>query len=406
MRAVAMAGLLALSVASLPMLGARADELDNHVIKIGVLTDFSSQFAFYTGKYALQAVQMAADDFKKLKPNRKVEVVSADHQNKGDIGSTIARQWFDVDKVDVIADLANSSIALAALPIATERKKILLATTPNNMRITNELCNGMTARFGADSYVNNTAVRALLNQGVSTLFLMSWDNASGADAERIATEMINSNGGKVNGTVRFPFGAADMSSFILQAKASGAKGITIGAGGGDLVNAIKSAAEFGVLGPQTVVGLNMSLSDVHGLGLPTAKGMYYSDGFYWDRTPETRAFATRYFEANGKTKMPDNVAASNYSATLHYLRAADAVGTVDAAKVIEQMQKTPVRDLYTQTGTLRPDGQMVHETYLLQVKTPAESKGPWDYLKIIATIPAEQAYLPLSVSTCPLVKKS
>jgi branched-chain amino acid transport system substrate-binding protein len=405
MQKFAIAGVLAAGLAA-AILPARADELDNHTIRIGVLTDFSSQFSFYTGKYALQAVEMAAADFRKAKPNRKVEVISADHQNKADIGSSVARKWFDQDGVDVIADLANSSIALAVLPIATERKKFLLATTPNNMRITNELCNGMTARFGPDAYVNNMSVRALLDKGVKSWFLLSWDNASGADAEKAATGLINEAGGKVNAAVRFPFGTPDMSSFMLQAKASGAQGIAIGAGGGDLVNGIKAAAEFGVLGPQTVVGLNMSLSDVHSLGLAVAKGMYYSDGFYWDRTPETRAFAMRYFEQNGKTKMPDNVAASNYSATLHYLNAADAVGSVDAMKVAEQMRKTPVRDLYTQTGTFRADGQMVHETYLLQVKTPQESKGPWDYLKVVATIPAEQAYLPLSASTCPLVKKS
>jgi branched-chain amino acid transport system substrate-binding protein len=401
-----LASCLAMSVVAVQPVALRADELDNHVIKIAVLSDFSSQFSFYTGKYSLQAIQMAVDDFRTKKPNRKIEVVSGDHQNKPDIGASLARKWFDLDGVDTIADMPTSGVTLAVIPIATERKKVLLASTANSMRITNELCNGLTVRFGADSHVNNTGVRALLGQGVDTWYFVSWDNASGADAEKDATQIITAAGGKVIGGVRFPLGAADMSSFILQAKASGAKGIAIGAGGGDLVNAVKAAAEFGVLGKQTVVGLSMSLSDVNSLGLQTAQGMYYSDGFYWDRTAETRAFAKRYFDMNGGTKMPDNVAMSNYSAVTHYLEAVDAVGTVESGAVMNEMRKRPVRDIYTQTGTLREDGQMVHETYLLQVKTPAESKAPWDYLKVVATIPPEQAYLPLSASTCPLVKKS
>jgi branched-chain amino acid transport system substrate-binding protein len=348
---------------------------------------------------------MATEDFLAKNPGQRVEVIFSDHQNKPDLGSATARRWFDSEGVDVIADLPTSAVALAVLPIATERKKILLATTPTNLRITNDLCNGMVARFASDAHSLNASVPALLKQGGDTWFFVSWDNTAGADSERDATETINAMGGKVVGSVKFPLGTVDMSSFLLQAQASKAKVVAIAAGGGDLVNGIKAAAEFGMLQSQRIVGLNMSLADVHSLGLKVAAGMYYADGFYWDRTPETRDFAKRYFERNGGTKMPDNVAAGNYSATMHYLNAVVAAGTVEAMAVMEQMRKTPVNDFYATNGVLRMDGQMVHDAFLLQAKTPAESKGPWDYLKVVATIPASEAYLPLSASKCPLVKK-
>ncbi len=405
MRKLALAAALSTMAATMGLAHADDALTPSRTIKIGVLSDYASQFSFYTGKYTLQAVNMAVEDFLAQKPGRKVQVVFADHQNKPDVGSGISRNWFDNEGVDIIADLPSSPVTLAVLPIATERKKILLASSTSNTMVTNELCNGMLAQWAYNSHTLNASVPALLAQGGQSWFFVSWDNATGKDSESDATAMIQAGGGRVLGSVRHPLGVPDVSSYILQAQQSGAQVIAFANAGGDFVKSVKASAEFGVMQKQKLVGLIMSLPDVHGLGLQTAQGLYYADGFYWDRNEETRAFARRFFAANGQSKMPDNVAAANYSATLHYLRAADAAGTVEAQAVMAKMRETRVDDFYSRGGQLREDGQMVHDVYLLQVKTPAESKEAWDYLRVIATVPGAQAYAPLSESRCKLVRK-
>ncbi len=402
-----LAGAFVLALAAIAVPVQAQDALAGKTIKIGVLSDYSSQFAFFTGKYTLQGVEMAVEDFLKAHPNRKVEVVSADHQNKPDIGSTIVREWFDRGNVDAVADLPFSAVSLAVAPIAKEKNKVMLAASTATTALINEQCIPTAALWAYNAYaLSASSIQAMLAAGDDTFFFISWDNATGAGSQAAATEIITKGGGKVVGSVKHPTGTPDMSSFVLQAQTSKAKVILLANAGEDLSNTIKSAGEFGVMKSQKMVGLIMSLVNVHQLGLKATAGMFYADGFYWDRTPETRAFAKRYFDRNGGTKMPDNVAAANYSETLHYLNAVDAVKTIDAQKVMEQMRKTPVNDMYTTGGVLRPDGQMIHDFFLFQVKTPEESKGPWDYLKVVQTVPKEKAFLPLSESKCPLVTKS
>src|SRR6266850_1435046 len=344
-------------------------QVSDGIVKIGVLSDMSSLYADIGGPGSVAAARMAVEDFGAAKKGMKVEIVSADHQNKPDVGSAIARQWYDVDKVDVIFDVPNSGVALAV--------------------------NQITRDTG----------NAIVKTGGDTWFFLTADYAFGHALERDTEAVVLKTGGKVLGKVRHPLNTQDFSSFLLQAQSSKAKIIGLANAGGDTTNAIKQAAEFGIVkGGQNLAGLLVFISDIHGLGLNTAQGLIFTESFYWDQNDGTRAFAKRFAAANGG-KYPTMIHAGVYSAVTHYLKAVEALKSDDGTKVIAKMKETPTDDPLFGKGTIRPDGRKVHPAYLFEVKKPNESKGAWDYYKLRATIPAEQAFRPVDQGECPLVKK-
>lgn len=394
------AGLLAVNPAALAQ-----QKISDGVVKIGVLTDMSGTYSDLAGPGSLLAVEMAVKDFvEKEKPNFKIEIVSADHQNKGDISANKAREWFDRDKVDVIVDLVTTSTALAVMKVAKEKNKITLVSGAASTPITNEQCTDTNVHWTYDTYALAVGTgRAVVEQGGKSWFFLTADYAFGHSLERDTAAIVEKMGGKVLGSVRHPFPAQDFSSFLLRAQASGAQVIGLANAGNDTINAIKQAAEFGITPKQTLAGLLMFISDVHTLGLKATQGMYLTTGFYWDYNDETRAWSKRFFEA--RKRMPTMVQAGDYSAVYHYLKAVKAAGTDDTMTVMAKMKATPVNDFFAKNGKIRDDGRMVHDMYLAQVKKPEESKYPWDYYHIRQVIPGDQAFMPLSESKCPLVKK-
>jgi branched-chain amino acid transport system substrate-binding protein len=382
-----------------------ATKVSDGVVKIGVLTDMSGTYSDLAGPGSLVAVQMAVADFiAKEKPDFKIEVISADHQNKGDIAAIKAREWIDTEKVDVIVDLVTTSTALAVMKVAKEKNRITIVSGAGSTPITNEQCTDTNVHWTYDTYAMAVGTgKAVVKQGGKTWFFLTADYAFGKALEKDTTTVVLEEGGKVLGHVLHPFPAQDFSSFLLQAQASGAQVIGLANAGNDTINAIKQAAEFGITPKQTLAGLLMFLSDVHSLGLKATQGMYLTTGFYWDRNAETRAWSKRFFEK--RKRMPTMVHAGDYSAVYHYLKAIKAVGTDDTKVVMAKMKATPINDFFAKNGKIRVDGRMVHDMYLAQVKKPGESKYPWDYYHIRQVIPADQAFLPLSKSTCPLVKK-
>jgi branched-chain amino acid transport system substrate-binding protein len=394
------AGLLAVNPAALAQ-----QKISGGVVKIGVLTDMSGTYSDLAGPGSLLAVEMAVKDFvEKEKPNFKIEIVSADHQNKGDISANKAREWFDRDQVDVIVDLVTTSTALAVMKVAKEKNKITLVSGAASTPITNEQCTDTNVHWTYDTYALAVGTgRAVVEQGGKTWFFLTADYAFGHSLERDTAAIVEKMGGKVLGSVRHPFPAQDFSSFLLRAQASGAQVIGLANAGNDTINAIKQAAEFGITPKQTLAGLLMFISDVHTLGLKATQGMYLTTGFYWDYNDETRAWSKRFFEA--RKRMPTMVQAGDYSAVYHYLKAVKAAGTDDTMTVMAKMKATPVNDFFAKNGKIRDDGRMVHDMYLAQVKKPEESKYPWDYYHIRKVIPGDQAFMPLSESKCPLVKK-
>ncbi len=380
-------------------------QVSDNAVRIGVLTDLSGVYSDVSGKGTVIATQMAIDDFvAKEKPAFKVELVSADHQNKGDIAANKAREWFEREKVDVASELVTTSVALAVQKIAKEKNRIALISGAASTRITNEDCNDVTVHWTYDTYaVANGTAKAVTKTGGKKWFFLTADYAFGHSLEKDASEVVKANGGEVLGAVRHPFPGSDFSSFLLKAQSSGAQIIGLANAGGDTINSIKQAAEFGVTPRQSLAGLLMFITDVHSLGLKVAQNMYLTEGFYWNLNDETRAWSKRFFDAH--KRMPTMVQAGQYSSVLHYLKAVKAAGTDDTAKVMAQMKKTPVNDFFAKNGSIRADGRMVHDMYLLQVKKPAESTTPWDYYHVRATIPAAEAFQPLSASKCPLVAK-
>jgi branched-chain amino acid transport system substrate-binding protein len=382
-----------------------ATKVSDGVVKIGVLTDMSGTYSDLAGPGSLVAVQMAVADFiAREKPDFKIEVISADHQNKGDIAAIKAREWIDTGKVDVIVDLVTTSTALAVMKVAKEKNRITIVSGAASTLITNEQCTDTNVHWTYDTYALAAGTgKAVVKQGGKTWFFLTADYAFGKSLEKDTTEVVLEEGGKVLGHVLHPFPAQDFSSFLLQAQASGAQVIGLANAGNDTINAIKQAAEFGITPKQTLAGLLMFISDVHSLGLKATQGMYLTTGFYWDRTDETRAWSKRFFE---KTKrMPTMVHAGDYSGVYHYLKAIKAAGTDDTKVVMAKMKATPINDFFARNGKIRVDGRMVHDMYLAQVKKPGESKYPWDYYYIRQVIPGDQAFQPLSKSACPLVKK-
>ncbi len=385
--------------------GAAQAQISDNMVKIGVLTDMSGAYSDLAGAGSVEAVKMAVEDFKaKNKPAFAIEVVAADHQNKGDIASAKAREWFDRDKVDVITDMVTTSTALAAMKVAKDKNRIAIMSGPASTLITNENCNDVAVHYTYDTYaLANGTAKAVVKQGGKTWFFLTADYAFGQSLEKDASAVVVANGGKVLGSVRHPFPGTDFSSYLLKAQASGAQVIGLANAGTDTTNSIKQAAEFGITPKQSLAGLLMFITDIHSLGLKATQGMYLTEAFYWDRNDETRAWSKHFFER--QKKMPTMVQAGLYSATMHYLNAVKAVNSDDTQKVMAQMKQTKINDFFAKNGYIRADGRMVHDMYLMQVKKPEESKYPWDYYWVRQTIPAEEAAQPLSMSKCPLVKK-
>jgi len=380
-------------------------QVSDGVIKIGVLNDQSSLYADLAGQGSVIAARMAVEDFGAAKKGMKVEIVSADHQNKPDVGSAIARQWYDVDKVDAIFDVPNSGVALAVNQITRDKGKALIVSGAATADLTGKACSPNTVHWTYDTWMlANGTGNAIVKTGGDTWFFLTADYAFGHALERDTEAVVLKAGGKVLGKVRHPLNTQDFSSFLLQAQSSKAKIIGLANAGGDTTNAIKQAAEFGIVkGGQNLAGLLVFITDVHALGLNNAQGLILTESFYWDYNEQTRAFAKR-FAAADRGVHPTMVHAGVYAGVLHYLKAVQALKSDDGAKVIQKMKEIPTDDPLFGQGRIRQDGRKVHPAYLLEVKKPSESKYPWDYYKIRATIAAEQAFRPEKDGGCPLVK--
>ena len=378
-------------------------------VKIGVLNDMSSLYADIGGPNSVVAIKMAVEDSGLTKKGWKIDVISADHQNKPDIGVNIARQWIDAEKVDVITDTPNSGVALAVSNLVKEKNSVLLNSGGASADLTGKACTPNTISFTYDTYMLATGTgKALTKAGGDTWFFLTADYAFGAALERDTTAVVTANGGKVLGGVKHPLNTSDFSSFLLQAQASKSKVVGLANAGGDTTNSIKQASEFGIVaGGQKLAALLLFLNDVHSLGLKTAQGLTFTDSCYWDQNDATRAWSKRFSALASKNAMPSMTQAGNYAAVLHYLKAMEALGgnPHDGAKVVAKMKELPTDDPLFGKGPLRADGRRIIPAYLFEVKKPEESKYPWDYYKQIATISAEDAAKPLEASECPLVKK-
>ncbi len=384
---------------------AKPAKLSGDVVKIAVLTDMSGVYSDLGGQGSVTAAQMAIEDFKaQFKPAFKIELVYADHQNKADVGSNKAREWYDTQGVDMITDVLNSAVALAVSKVTQEKNRILIDTGAATTRLTNEDCSPNTVHYVYDTYaLANGPAKPIVKNGGDTWFMLTADYAFGHSLEKDTSEAVKAAGGRLIGSVKHPLNASDFSSFLLQAQSSKAKVVALANAGGDTINSIKAANEFGLTKNQTIVGLLTTIIDIHALGLPTTQGMMFTEGFYWNLNAETREWSRRFF---GKMKkMPNMLPAGSYSAVMHYLKAVQKTGSDDAATVMKEMKATPINDFFAKNGKIREDGRMVHDMYLVQVKKPAESTEPWDYYHIKAVIPGDQAFQPMGLSRCPLVKK-
>jgi branched-chain amino acid transport system substrate-binding protein len=385
--------------------GAAHAEVSGNAIKIGVMNDQSGLYADLAGQGSVEAARMAVEDFGGSVDGAPIEVLSADHQNKPDVGSNIVREWIDVQGVDVVVDVPTSSVALAVTEITREKNKVFLVSGAATTELTGAACSPTTIHWTYDTYALAVGTgRAMVQEGGDSWFFITADYAFGHQLEEDTSRVVQEAGGQVLGSVRHPLSTADFSSYLLQAQGSGAKVIGLANAGTDTTNAIKQANEFGITqAGQQIASLLMFLSDVNALGLEVAQGLVLTTGFYWDMNDETRAWSERFNERAGQ--MPTMVQAGVYSAVMHYLNAIKAAGSDEAPAVVEQMKATPVNDFFAKNGTIRDDGRMVHDMYLARVKTPDESKGAWDYYKILRTIPADQAFLPIEESACPAVNQ-
>ncbi|KPF96550.1 ABC transporter permease [Rhodopseudomonas sp. AAP120] len=372
-------------------------------VKIGILNDQSGVYADYGGKGSVEAAKMAVEDFGGEVLGGKVEIVSADHQNKPDTAVTIARKWFDVDGVDMITELTTSSVALAVQDLAKEKKKIDIVVGAATSRITGDACQPYGFHWAFDTRALAVGTGgALVKAGGDTWFFLTADYAFGYSLEKDTSEIVQANGGKVLGSVRHPLNSSDFSSFLLQAQASKAKVVGLANAGLDTANAIKQAAEFGIVqGGQKMAGLLMTLAEVHGLGLKAAQGLVLTEAYYWDRDDKSREFAERYFKRTNR--MPSMIQAGTYSATLSYLKAVKAAGSKDTDAVAKKLKELPVDDAFAK-GNVQANGRFVHDMYLFEVKKPEESKKPWDYYKQLAVVPGDQAFPTAKDSGCPLTK--
>ena len=379
----------------------------NEAVKIGVLTDMSSLYSDINGQGAVIATQMAIEDFGGIVLGQKVELISGDVQNKPDVAVAIANEWYDVKHVDAILGAGASSSSIAAIGVAKEKKRIFFATDPASSDITGKLCNPYTAHWVYDTAaLANGTGSAVVKSGGKSWFFLTADYAFGYALERDVSAVVTANGGRVLGDVKVPLNTQDFSSFLLQAQSSKAQVIGLANAGGDTINSIKQAAEFGITqGGQKLAGLLVFITDVHSIGLPLAHGLQLTESYYWDLNDGTRAFAKR-FSTKWNGKMPTMIQAGFYSATFHYLEAIKKIGTKDPDKVMAQLKSGPIDDALFGPGYLRADGRKIHDMHLFEVKTPAESKGPYDYYKLIRTIPGDEAFRPMDKGDCPMVKKS
>ncbi len=397
----------AAALALTPVLGtAQQGKLSGDVVKIGVLTDMSGLYADYGGPGALAAARLAVQDFGGKMFGKNIEVVNADHQNKPDIAKNVTQQWFDRDGVDMTVENLNSSVALAVQALGKEKNKITIVTGAATSRLTNEDCApGTGIHYLMDTIaLGNVVGKAVVKDGGNSWFFLTADYAFGHSLEKDTGEVVKAAGGRVNGAVRHPLGTNDFSAFLLQAQTSGAKVVGLANAGGDTVNSIKAAAEFGITKRQNLAALLMLITDVHAIGLNTAQGLYLTEGWYWDLNPETRAWADKFSKVMNGRK-PNSNHASVYSATMHYLKAVQAAGTDDTAAVMKKMRETPINDMFAKNGQLREDGRMVHDMYLFQVKKPSESKGTWDYYNLKGTVKGEDAFQSMAAGKCAAVKK-
>jgi branched-chain amino acid transport system substrate-binding protein len=399
--------LISAAAISLSFMASQASaQISGDVVRIGVLTDMNSIYADINGMGAVEAARMAIEDYGGTVRGKKIDLVFADTQNKADIGVAVGGRWFDVDGVDVIAGASSSAVSLAIQTLAASKNKIFLASDPASSDITGKLCNANTIHWVYDTYaLANGTGSAVVQAGGDTWFFLTADYAFGYALERDVSAMVTKSGGKVLGGVRHPINTSDLSSFILQAQASKSKIVGLANAGGDTINSIKQAAEFGVVkGGQKLAGLLVFISDIHSLGLETAQGLQLTSAFYWDRNEETRAWSKRWGD-RFRNRRPTMAQAGFYSSIMHYLKSVEALGTDEPGdKVVAKMKEMPTDDPLFGKGSVRIDGRKMHDMYLFEVKKPSESKGPWDYYKLIRTIPAEQAFRPLDQGGCKLVK--
>ncbi|MGF7212806.1 branched-chain amino acid transport system substrate-binding protein [Skermanella aerolata] len=398
--------LTAALAAGIALAGPAAAQISDDVVKVGVLNDRSGLYADLGGEGSVIAARMAVEDFGGTVLGKPIVITSADHQNKPDIGSTIARRWIDLEQVDAIADVPSSATALGVLSVTRQTNRMLLLSGPALSEFTGKQCAPTTIHWTYDSYsMANGTVRALIKQGGESWFFLTGDNAGSHSQERDAMAFVEKAGGKVMGAIRHPLNTLDFSSYLLQAQGSGAKIIGLANAGGDTVNSIKQAAEFGITqSGQRLAGLLMFISDVHAVGLKDAQGLVVTEAFYWDLNEKTRAWSRRFMEKHGG-RAPTAAQAGVYGAVLHYLKAIDKSGTDDSLTVSKAMKELPVNDMFSDNFKIREDGRVVRDMYLLEVKSPEESKEPWDYYKVLARTPGDEAYRPMSEGGCPLVKQ-
>jgi branched-chain amino acid transport system substrate-binding protein len=377
-------------------------QISDNVVKIGVMNDQSGLYADLGGPGSVVAAHMAAEDAGGSVLGKPIEIVAADHQNKADVGVAVARRWFESEAVDMAIGFDNSSVALAVEQLAGEHNRIAIAGAVGSTAFTGKNCTANEASWVYDSYALTTSLaKSIVAEGRDTWFFITVDYAFGHSMEADATAAVLAAGGKVLGSVRHPLNTSDFSSYLLQAQASGAKVVALANGGGDMVNTIKQANEFGLSKKQSLVSMLAFISDVHSMQLQAAQGLKFVTAFYWDRDDETRAWSKRFFDKEGR--MPTMAQASVYSAVRHYITSIKAAGTDEAKAVMAKMRELPVSDFYVRNGRVREDGRLVHDMLFVQVKTPAESRGPWDYYKILGTVPGDQAFRPLAEGGCPLV---
>jgi branched-chain amino acid transport system substrate-binding protein len=401
------ARLIAGALTAMLLLGGRtsAAEISDGIVKIGLILDLSGPYSENTGEGSAAAAKMAVGDFGGKVLGAPIELVIADHHNSADRAAAIARDWFDAQHVDAILDVSGSSEALIVQRIADNRRKIVSLSGPGADRLTNEACTATSVHYVFDTYsIAHTVGTALMDRGAKTWFFITVDNNFGYDLERNTTDVVVEKGGTVLGRARHPLDTADFSSYLARAKQSQAKVIALADAGSDMANAITQAKKLGMIpGPQTFTAMSLRITGVNGLGLETAQGLVLGESFYWDQDDPSRAWSKRFFETVGK--MPNSLQAGVYSSVTHYLQAVASAGTDATDPVMNAMRAAPIDDFFAHGGRFRADGLMVHDMHLYQVKTPAESKYPWDYYKLVATIPGNQAFAPLSQSKCPLVKK-
>ncbi|WP_428717998.1 ABC transporter substrate-binding protein [Undibacterium curvum] len=394
---------LAVAAACSAFSGAASAQVSGDVVKIGFITDLSGVYSDIDGKGGSEAIRMAIADFGGSVLGKKIELVTADHQNKADIAGSKAREWFDRDGVDMLLGGTNSGTALAMAKVAAEKKRPFISVGAGTAALTNEECTPYTVHYAYDtvSLAKGTGA-AVVKQGGKSWYFLTADYAFGAALEGDTTKVVKASGGTVAGAVRHPLSASDFSSFLLQAQASKAQILGLANAGGDTINAIKAANEFGVTKTMKLAGLLMFINDIHSLGLNATNGMYLTDSWYWNQTPEARTWARRYFEK--MKKMPSSLQAADYSATIQYLNAVKAAGTDDPEKVMAKLRSMKFNDFYIKDGYLRADGSVIKDMFLMQVKAQSESKEPWDYYKVVQTIPGEQAFTTKAESKCALWK--